>query len=453
MKNQIKINVFVFAICLAILPSGRMFAGANANLNQARNGTDPSPTSPVNWVNGNLGSSQAHYIEGMSSPYQCVMTGMTVGVPVSIIIGYDIKNSSQHAFDYLTHYSRITPHAFSSHSTPETIDILSGSGLPVSTAFTTFPIPVPSATGTPVAGQPTNSFNALVAAQRVMTLFNGTITAISYVVEGSLSSTQSETQIVVTFTPSNATAVLAWGGHIASRNDWGYVSGNPRSAGGISGSPFHMRLISWTYGSIGSQDRSLAGQTVNVPPAPLPVELVHFSAHSESGHAVIEWSTASEVNNDYFTIQRSSTLADFKPVATIDGHGNTSTISEYSWTDAAPLSSVSYYRLVQTDYDGKQTIYGPISFQNSKQSRQDFKVYSDASASALYVTYISASAADVQVEVMNVEGQKIIGKTFQATQGNNFVKVSVDNEPARGMYFVRIKQGDMTSQVQKVMLN
>src|SRR6185295_7010708 len=129
-------------------------AAASANLNQARNGTDALPTNPVNWVNGNLGGSQAHYVEGMSAPFQCVMTGLTIGAQVTITIGYDIRNSSKHAYDYLTHYNRILPHNFLLHSTAETIDPLVGTGLGATTPYTTYAIPVPSTAGSPVAGQP-----------------------------------------------------------------------------------------------------------------------------------------------------------------------------------------------------------------------------------------------------------------------------------------------------------
>ncbi len=61
------------------------------------------------------------------------------------------------------------------------------------------------------------------------------------------------------------TAVLSWGGHIGSRQDWGFTNGVPNSAGGISGSPYHMRLISWNLSNLGNQDRSLSAATVIAP--------------------------------------------------------------------------------------------------------------------------------------------------------------------------------------------
>jgi len=224
----------LYALLLQGLFTANLSAAPSANLNQSRNGTDVSPVNPINWVNGNLGTSNAHYIEGMSAPYQCVMTGLTVGVQITITIGYDIRNSGRNAIDYLTHYNRLAPHGYTLHSNPETIDPLASTGLAASTPFTTYAIPAPSTSGTLMPGQPAISFNNLPGSERRMTLYNGTIDTLYYGTQGSLSAGTSETQLVIRLTPANATSVLVWGGHIASRNDWGYTSGSPNSAGGIS---------------------------------------------------------------------------------------------------------------------------------------------------------------------------------------------------------------------------
>ena len=237
-----------------------------ANLDQARNGAQSSVVSPVDMQNGNLGAQQSHYVEGQSVPYRAVLTDLPVGESITLTLGFDIKHSNRHALDYLTHYDRLQPHTYGSHVTKETIDPLIGLvGFPVT--FTTFPIPAPTSVNSPVLGQPTASFIALPAAEKLMTLYGGTITAIAYVNQGDLTATQSEARVNVTFTPTNTKAVLAWGGHIGSRAYWGFDgSGTPRSAGGISGSPYHMRLIDWVsvnpppcLSNLGNQDRSPLG--------------------------------------------------------------------------------------------------------------------------------------------------------------------------------------------------
>ncbi|MBI4188891.1 MAG: hypothetical protein HY529_06760, partial [Chloroflexi bacterium] len=240
---------------------------AKANLDQARNGSATSPTSPIDWVNGNAGASNSHYMEGFSIPYRVVFTDLPTGSsnPITLTIGFDIKNSSKNAIDFITHYNRLEPHAGFGHAA-ETITPTAGvTG--ISSNTTTFAIPAPSSTGSPVPGQPTAAFNSLPAAEREMTLFGGHITGMAYVSQGDLTAAQSETQISVTFWLDNPTAVLSWGGHIGQATVWG--AGN--SAGGISGSPYHTRLVSWTGGTnLGNTDRSLSAEAV-VQPATIVV--------------------------------------------------------------------------------------------------------------------------------------------------------------------------------------
>jgi uncharacterized repeat protein (TIGR01451 family) len=254
-----------------------------ANLDQVRNGAFDSPISPADWVNGNVGSQTGHYVEGYSIPYRCTMTDMPIGATVMLTIEYDIKHSSKNAIDYLTNYSRINDpsHQLVFGHSPEVIDPLIGvTG--VTGPNSSFIIPAPSSAGSPVPGQPTTSYNNLVGNETSngvrMLLFGGTITNIAYNVQGDLTVADSSTSINVTLVTGSATEVLAWGGHIASRADWGFTNGVPNSAGGISGSPYHMRLLEWhlipvpakskdDLPNLGNQDRSLSAVAVFAPSA------------------------------------------------------------------------------------------------------------------------------------------------------------------------------------------
>ena len=85
----------------------------------------------------------------------------------------------------------------------------------------------------------------------------------------------------------------------------------------------------------------------------LPVTLIYFRASVSSENTVaLTWSTASEVNNDYCSIERSPDAKKFSVVARVEGAGDKHQTSTYSADDARPLSGVSYYRLKQTDMDG-----------------------------------------------------------------------------------------------------
>ena len=258
-------------------------APSSVDLQQYRNGASGSPdTTGSNWVNGNAGASNSHYVEGYSIPYRLVMSNMPTATVCSLVMGYDIKHSSKNAIDYLTHYNRLNDplHSSAFGHTPEPLTPTAGvAGINATT--TTFPFPAPSVNvlvdadgvgGNPAALQPVTSYNALPAGERVMTLFGGTITNILYdpvgaLPEGDLSAASSEARMMIIFTVNSASAVFSWGGHIGSRLDWG-LPGNPQSAGGISGSPYHMRTLSWSLGNIGNQDRSLSAGAIMVPDCP-----------------------------------------------------------------------------------------------------------------------------------------------------------------------------------------
>jgi len=86
----------------------------------------------------------------------------------------------------------------------------------------------------------------------------------------------------------------------------------------------------------------------------LPIELVNFSLDKYDDNVKINWTTGSELNNDYFTIERSFDGYAWKEIDRIKGVGNSSSLIDYSYIDRqSNLSGIVYYRLKQTDYDGK----------------------------------------------------------------------------------------------------
>ncbi len=93
----------------------------------------------------------------------------------------------------------------------------------------------------------------------------------------------------------------------------------------------------------------------------LPVELIHFDAFCEEVGVRLNWSTASERNNDYFVVERTKEDGLFYQIAIIDGAGNSDGLIQYQYQDRNNNSGSYYYRLVQVDYDGKKTKYSTLS--------------------------------------------------------------------------------------------
>ena len=247
-------TLFLLAIAMAAPMLARAATEA-ANIDQCRNGPISAPAQCADsaWVNGNLGSENSHYREGDSVPFRATLTGIDTSVTThTLTIQYDTLQSGTHAYDYLTSYNR----------TETTADPTTGlTGL---TAGNCKPIPpdLTIAFANPGSTQ----------APGCISIWNGTITSLAY----GTADTSGTRSVIVTFTATDPTVLIAWGGHIASQIDWG--AGN--SAGAISGSPYHMRLLILDTFQLGNQDRSLKAAAI------LPVPAV-FTTQASFGQITI----------------------------------------------------------------------------------------------------------------------------------------------------------------------
>ncbi|MDQ2657002.1 MAG: autotransporter adhesin family protein, partial [Bacteroidota bacterium] len=95
--------------------------------------------------------------------------------------------------------------------------------------------------------------------------------------------------------------------------------------------------------------------SINATNSPLPITLAYFRAMLRNGQVISSWKTLQEKNNDFFTVQKTTDFETFYEVVKIDGQGNSAEEMTYEFVDPSPLPGRSYYRLKQTDYDGKFT--------------------------------------------------------------------------------------------------
>ena len=123
-----------------------------------------------------------------------------------------------------------------------------------------------------------------------------------------------------------------------------------------SGSVITVSGISDTHIANNSTRFITIGSTNSI--TPLPIELLSFEATCNNETPTLNWTTANEINNDYFTILRSEDGLDFSPIGTVKGNGNSNSIVNYTWTDNNPLKSKAYYQLKQTDYNGEFKLLG-----------------------------------------------------------------------------------------------
>jgi hypothetical protein len=98
----------------------------------------------------------------------------------------------------------------------------------------------------------------------------------------------------------------------------------------------------------------------------LPIELIYFKGKSINDGNLLEWETASETNNDYFTIYRSGYPIDWHPIAKIDGVGTSPFNHYYRYVDTDPLNEIGYYYISQTDFDARFKNFHIISIDNRR---------------------------------------------------------------------------------------
>ena len=141
-------------------------------------------------------------------------------------------------------------------------------------------------------------------------------------------------------------------------------------------------------------------QVVDIGCVVLPIELIWFNGVHKDGMNYISWKTASEVDNDYFTLEKSADGFHWSEISTIEGAGNSSEELLYEFIDSEPYSTISYYQLSQTDFDGNREQYKSIALKSTAEAPF---IYS-ANPEDGFVYFSSR----YHFEVYNTMGQKLM---------------------------------------------
>jgi len=194
---------------------------------------------------------------------------------------------------------------------------------------------------------------------------------------------------------------------------------------------------------------------VLTPPAgvctllPLPVQLTSFTAKVNRENQVnLNWITATEENNDYFTVEKSKDGVNFEFVAAVAGAGNSSAANFYEFVDDNPYNGTSYYRLMQTDYNG-ETSFSELNAVNIKGTYEDVLVYPNPVAGIGYISFNSSSDESTKVYIMDVAGRIVLGKEFVSTKGLNKIVLNTSGLTT-GMYFLTLGSEDEMTRVKFV---
>lgn len=109
--------------------------------------------------------------------------------------------------------------------------------------------------------------------------------------------------------------------------------------------------------------------------SPLPIELISFDVTPQPDHNLLTWKTLTELNNDYFVVERSTDAVSWNNIFTIKGAGTSVELEEYEYRDYYFLPGVNYYRLHQVDFDGKSEYFNIVSTdRSSKKEKKIIKI-------------------------------------------------------------------------------
>lgn len=162
------------------------------------------------------------------------------------------------------------------------------------------------------------------------------------------------------------------------------------------------------------------------PSAPLPIELLSFTGKNYNKTNILHWSTSSETNNDYFSLEKSSDANTFHPIGKIKGAGHSTTVLYYSFVDENIFNGANYYRLRQTDFDGATSYSKIIPLISNGKNEIDFLIYPNPATNTIY---LQSQNPITQITIKNILGEQI-----KAISGN-IKSVDISNLP-NGIYFI-----------------
>ncbi len=139
----------------------------------------------------------------------------------------------------------------------------------------------------------------------------------------------------------------------------------------------------------------------------LPVKLISFKANCSHQNIDLNWSTAIESNNDYYSIERSANGIAWQTIGIVNGKTHSSGLSNYLFTDSVAYTKILYYRLKQTDLDGRSKYFQTISVNNCSQDLSAFDIYPNPTKGKFKLSYKGDIDQVLSISVYNVLGERV----------------------------------------------
>ncbi|MFH2094836.1 MAG: BNR-repeat neuraminidase N-terminal domain-containing protein [Bacteroidota bacterium] len=167
----------------------------------------------------------------------------------------------------------------------------------------------------------------------------------------------------------------------------------------------------------------------------LGIELSGLRGECGSTSNLLQWTTLAEINNEYFTVERSHDAINFEVAGYLEGAGNSNTALDYSWSDSRRIPGISYYRLKQTDNDGQESYSEiiPVSCPCNNQ----YNIYPNPTKGKLNIDIMGTDAQNLVCKIEDMLGREIFSEQIIMEQ-NSILKTFHLDDILDGIYLIRI---------------
>jgi hypothetical protein len=180
---------------------------------------------------------------------------------------------------------------------------------------------------------------------------------------------------------------------------------------------------------------------------PLPIELLSFAGYCQGKEVTLNWSTASEFNNDYFLIEKSRDGVNWNTIHTEQGAGTSFQKINYVFVEENQKEMESYYRLSQVDIDGNQEQFAPI-FVGCYENGSFIKTYPNPSDASFQVLVNNESlVGKATIKIVDTRGTVVSVKEVSIEEGVNVFYLNEDMAP--GIYYISVTNGTNSTEVVK----
>lgn len=167
----------------------------------------------------------------------------------------------------------------------------------------------------------------------------------------------------------------------------------------------------------------------------LPVELLNFKGEAMDKTNNVHWQTETEINNDYFELQKSYDGTVYITLDKIQGNGNSYVLNSYSYIDESPANGITYYRLKQVDFDGSYSYSKTIAVSNIFESIVEF--FPNPTQGKLNLNFNSLASNSYIVSVSDIS-KVLFSRELNVRQGSSSLQLDEFQDLAQGMYFITV---------------